>query len=312
MASIGFIGLGRMGMPMSARLVAAGHRLLGFDLSDAIRARFAEQGGEPVSSPEEAAAADVVILMLPDSAAVASVVADSGFSAAIRPETTIIDMGSSEPMATRALAGAMAERGVRFFDAPVSGGVRGAEDGKLTIMVGSPEDAFAALADLLSPLGRVVHAGEVGSGHAIKALNNLLSATHLMATNEAIRVGKNFGLDPKVMLDIINSSSGRSGSSEVKWPRFILNETYDSGFALRLMLKDMKIAVGLGEEVGAPMALGKDAEMLWEEAAAILPATADHTFVATWSGPVEGELPSRKPAAPEDYDRRDDHVTKSC
>jgi 3-hydroxyisobutyrate dehydrogenase len=131
-------------------------------------------------------------------------------------------------------------------------------------------------------MGRVVHAGPLGSGDAVKALNNLLSATHLWVTSEAMLVGERFGIDPEVMLSVFNGSSGRSGSTDNKWPNFILPGTYDSGFALRLMLKDMRIATDLARSTGLPSRLGEDAVRLWAEAAGELPASADHTEVARY------------------------------
>src|SRR5690606_18618830 len=180
--------------------------------------------------------------------------------------------GSSQPLSTKALAREAAERRIAFVDAPVSGGVGGAEQGTLTIMAGGAAEDLARVRPLLDVLGRrVVHAGPVGAGHALKAFNNLLSAAHLLATSEALLAGREFGLDPAIMLDAINTSSGRSGSTEVKWPEFILPGTYDSGFGLRLMLKDMRIAVELARAQGRPAELGAAAVELWERAARELP-----------------------------------------
>lgn len=280
--SVGFVGLGNMGLPMSRRLVEAGNTVLGYDVAEPARAALAEAGGTPVSELAEVAAADVLILMLPNSAVVEAVLGDPGLSAALRAGHVVVDMSSSEPAATRALAAALDEHGVHLVDAPVSGGVKGAVGGTLTVMVGGSPAVVDGILPVLEVLGRPVHAGPVGSGHAIKALNNLLSATHLWITSEAMIAGERFGLDPEVMLAIFNGSSGRSGSTENKWPNFILPGSYDSGFGLRLMLKDMRIAVGLAEQVGAPSVLGADAVALWAEAADGLPERADHTEVARW------------------------------
>jgi 3-hydroxyisobutyrate dehydrogenase len=191
-------------------------------------------------------------------------------------------MSSSEPNTTRRLAADLNGRGVALVDAPVSGGVKGAVAGTLTIMVGGTDDDVEKVTPLLLALGKPVRAGEVGAGHAVKALNNLLSATHLWVTSEVMEVGRRFGLEPEAMLTIFNGSSGRSGSTENKWPNFILPGTYDSGFGLGLMVKDMRIAVGLSEETGAPSRLGANAVDLWAEAADALGPTADHTEVARW------------------------------
>jgi 3-hydroxyisobutyrate dehydrogenase len=279
--TVGFVGLGNMGGPMAGRLVGAGHRVQGFDLAGAARHALADAGG--VAAPDLAGAvrgAGVVILMLPDSSAVESTVRDPGFT--VDAGTTVVDMSSSEPLRTRALADELAARAVTLLDAPVSGGVPRARTGELTIMAGGAPADLDRVRPLLASMGTLVHAGAVGSGHAVKALNNLLSATHLLVTSEAILAGERFGLDPATMLSIFNSSSGRSGSTENKWPNFILPGTFDSGFALRLMLKDMRIATDLADRVGTPGPLGHEAAALWARAAESLPPGADHTEVVTW------------------------------
>jgi 3-hydroxyisobutyrate dehydrogenase len=281
-ATIGFVGLGNMGLPMSARLVAAGATVVGFDPNPDARARFADAGGTPADALADLAGLSTVVLMLPGSAVVESVLVDQGLAASLAPSALVIDMSSSEPMRTRALGDRLAGHGARLVDAPVSGGVKGAVNGTLTIMVGGSEADAAEIEPLLAVLGRPRRVGPVGAGHALKALNNLLSAAHLLVTSEAVLVGERFGLEPAAMLDAINASSGRSGSTENKWPNFILPGTYDSGFAFGLMVKDMRIATALAHDLGMPIALGDAAVELWERAAEDLPATADHTEVARW------------------------------
>lgn len=277
---IAFIGLGRMGLPMALRLLDASRQVTGFDLAEPQRSSLAAAGGSIAETAADAVGqADVVVLMLPDSTAVESVLCSEPVRTALRADAIVVDMSSSEPGRTRRLA---AELPVPLLDAPVSGGVVRAETGSLTIMAGGPPDLVAGLADLLAPIGTVTRAGDVGAGHATKALNNLMSATHLLSASEAILAGQRFGLDPDVLLSIVNTSSGRSGSTEHKWPSFILPGTFDSGFALQLMVKDMRIALGLADSVGSATALSRRALELWEEAAAALPATADHTEVARW------------------------------
>jgi 3-hydroxyisobutyrate dehydrogenase len=277
---VGFVGLGRMGVPMAARLASGGFTVRGYDAVADARSRASAAGVPVVDSLDSAVDAEVVVLMLPDSSVVQAVVSDASF--ALRPGTLLVDMGSSEPMATRALGESFAEAGVRMVDAPVSGGVKGAEEGRLTIMAGGSAEDVEAARPLLSLLGKVVHAGPLGAGDAAKALNNLLSATHLWVTSEAILVGQRFGIDPEVLLSVFNGSSGRSGSTENKWPNFILPGGYDSGFALRLMLKDMRIATDLARSCGLPSRLGEDAVRLWAEAAEGLDPAADHTEVARY------------------------------
>jgi len=279
--TVGFVGLGNMGGPMSARLVRAGFRVNGFDPAPGARDALTEAGGTAVPNLAGAVAgAATVVLMLPNSDIVSATVRDEGFVAG--PGTVVVDMSSSEPLRTRELAAELKERGVTLVDAPVSGGVTRARAGTLTIMTGGDPADLARVSPVLSAMGTTARAGDVGSGHAVKALNNLLSATHLLVTSEAMLAGEKFGLDPEVMLEIFNRSSGRSGSTENKWPNFILPGTFDSGFGLRLMLKDMGIAVGLAEQVGTPDPLGRAATELWARAAEALEAGADHTEIVNW------------------------------
>lgn len=279
---VGFVGLGNMGIPMAARLHAVGLRVVGFDVSDAANDKARAQGLETGGLGEVGGAATLLICMLPSSDVVEEVLGAPELRGALRPGTLVIDMSSSEPLRTRALAQKLADDGIELIDAPVSGGVRGAEAGTLTIMIGGEASAAERARPVLQHMGRVVLAGPVGAGHAIKALNNLLSATHLWATSEAMLAGQRFGLDPEVMLSIFNTSSGRSGSTEVKWPSYIVPRTFNSGFALGLMLKDMRIAAALIEVTGVPGPLGAEAVELWARAAADLPVDADHTEVARW------------------------------
>jgi 3-hydroxyisobutyrate dehydrogenase len=278
--AVGFVGLGRMGQPMVRRLVAAGVDVRGYDAAPRPELAGAVTLVEKVT--QVADGVPVVILMLPDSNVVESVLHLGGLLDALAPGSLLVDMGSSEPLRTRALAQEVATRGAVLVDAPVSGGVSGATAGTMTIMAGGPDDAVASLTPLLGVLGRVRHVGPVGAGHALKALNNLMSAAHLLASSEALLAGQRFGLDPAVMLDVVNGSSGRSGSTENKWPNFVLPGTFDAGFAIGLMLKDIRIALGLAEATGTPSALAARTVELWAEAAAALGPDADHTEIVRW------------------------------
>ena len=284
--TVGFVGLGNMGEPMVRRLATAGYEVRAYDVADQARARLSGTAGVTVTkTPAEVAeGADAVILMLPDSNVVEQVLLDDGLLDRVRPPTLVADMSSSEPARTRALAERAASRGITLVDAPVSGGVVGARTGSLTIMTGGPADALEVLGPVLGVLGaRTVHAGDIpGAGHAIKALNNLMSAAHLLASSEAMLAGRAFGLDPAVMLDIVNTSSGRSGSTQNKWPNYILPGTFDSGFSIAFMVKDMKIAVQLAEAAGTPAPLSRAAVAAWATADAEMPAGADHTEIARW------------------------------
>jgi len=281
-ATVGFVGLGKMGGPMATRLAEAGYQVQGYDVSEQAVRSWAEraEGARPAASLDAAAAeAAAVILMLPDSAVVRSVL--DGL--VLAPGTVIVDMSSSEPLVTRELAAEIARAGATLVDAPVSGGVTGAVSGRLTIMAGGAPADIERVRPLLDVLGaRVVHCGDVGAGHAVKALNNLLSATHLLVTSEAMTAAAGFGLDVPTVLAAINTSSGRSGSTENKWPNFIVPRTFDSGFSLRLMLKDLRIALGVAEAAGTPAALSAAAASLWAEAAQVFSPDADHTEIARW------------------------------
>ena len=278
---IGFVGLGHMGVPMTRRLVAAGHDVRGYDTSAEARERV---GAAAVESLADAAdGAEVVVLMLAASDVVRGVVLDDGLLDAIEPGALVVDMGSSDPTQTRELAAAAGSHGIGYVDAPVSGAVVGAEAGTLTIMFGGTAEELARCEPFLAALGKkIVHAGPVGAGHALKALNNLLSATSFLITLEAIAAGARFGLDPKVMIDAINDSTGRSWSTEHKVPQFVEPRSFTSGFAMRLMVKDIRTARDLARSTGVPFTLGETSVAVWEQAAEALSEDADHTEIALW------------------------------
>ena len=259
LARVGFVGIGKMGAPMAARLHAAGHPLMVHDQRAASAQGFADahRGTALARTPADLATCDVVITMLPDSAAVEAVVLPSepadGLIAVLRKGSLVIDMSSSAPLRTRALAARLAEAGLDFLDAPVSGGVKRALDGTLAIMVGGDAAVFESQRALLGCMGRTItHVGPAGAGHAMKALNNYVSAAGLVATVEALHAGRRFGLDPALMTDVLNGSTGRNNTTENKVKAFMLSGRYDSGFALALMAKDLGIAMNTLAEHGVP------------------------------------------------------------
>jgi 3-hydroxyisobutyrate dehydrogenase len=214
---------------------------------------------------------------------------DTGLITLLRPGTVVIDMSSSAPLRTRALAARLAAAGLRFLDAPVSGGVKRALDGSLAIMVGGDAAVFESQRTLLGWMGRTLtHVGAAGAGHAMKALNNYVSAAGLVATVEALHAGRRFGLDPAVMTDVLNGSTGRNNTTENKVKPFMISGRYDSGFSLALMAKDLGIAMTLADDVGIPMRLGGLVRTLWDEAAGELGTAADHTEMHRWLTPREG------------------------
>jgi 3-hydroxyisobutyrate dehydrogenase len=283
-----FVGLGAMGTPMATALARAGHRLLLRDVDEArAQALAAELGAQAVAGAEltaAAAQASVVVLMLPDTPAVEAVLLGEHYLLGhLTPGTTVVDMSSSRPTSTVALAARADQAGIAFLDAPVSGGVAKARDASLAIMVGGSEEAFARVQPLLAAMGgEVTRVGGPGAGHAMKALNNLLSAIGLAAASEVLAVGANFGLEPQVMLDVLNSSTGRNHATEVKMERFVLSRAFDSGFALRLMVKDLRTALELAHETGTPVPLSAGALEEWTAAGRTLGPDADHTSIAAY------------------------------
>jgi 3-hydroxyisobutyrate dehydrogenase len=263
--TIAFIGLGQMGRPMSAHLEKAGFTLRSYDLNGR---------GNCASAAEAARGADVFLTMLPDGRAVREAV----FAAGLSRGMLVLDMSSSDPVGTRALGEELAARGVNLVDAPVSGGVKRALDASLAIMAGGEAALIERVRPLLEKMGsKIFLTGPLGSGHAMKALNNYVSAAGLAATCEALAAGARFGLDPAVMTDILNSSSGRTNTSEVKVKTFMLNGAFNSGFSTALMVKDVATAVSLAEAMGFEAPLAHRCVELWKDAAARLGGGADHT-----------------------------------
>lgn len=281
-ATVGFIGLGRMGGPMAGRLLAAGFPLLAYDVNPAALAAAAARGATPAASPAAVAAgAGIIITMLPHAAAVEqAVLGPGGVAAGARPGALLLDMSSSSPALTRRLAAQLADQGVEMLDAPVSGGVRGAEAGTLAIMVGGSAAAFARAQPVLGALGQNIrHVGGPGAGHALKAINNLLSATHLWSACEALVIGTRAGLDPQVMMEVINASTGRSGSTEVKLPRWVIPRRFEAGFTTELMYKDICTALDLARDVQVPAVLSALVRELWGAAVARGDGARDHTAI---------------------------------
>lgn len=286
--SVLFVGLGAMGRPMAGRLREADLSLIVADADAELARRVATEIGAiavPTGGIAEAAAGvDRLVLMLPDSGVVEEVLLGSGgLLDALRPGSLVVDMSSCRPASTVMLAARARERDVAFVDAPVSGGVGRAATGELSIMAGATDDDFAAVLPLLEQMGKdVTHVGPPGAGHAMKALNNLLSAIGLVAASEVLSVGSAFGLDPRTMLQVLNGSTGRNHATEVKMEKFVLSRAFDSGFSLRLMVKDLRTALDLAHETGTPVPLGAGALEECVAAFRMLGEGADHTEVAAY------------------------------
>jgi 3-hydroxyisobutyrate dehydrogenase len=282
-ATVLFVGLGTMGRPMARNLARSGVRLL---LSDVDTARTqelaAELSGTAAADPAAVAGeADVAILMLPNSAIVRGVL-EGGLLAALPAGALVVDMSSSQPEVTTELAELAAGHGVELVDAPVSGGEARAVTGELSIMVGGAAESVERARPLLAAMGTSITAtGPVGTAHAMKALNNLLSAIGLAAASEVLAIGAKFGLEPEVMLTVLNGSTGRNHATEVKMERFVLSRRFDSGFALDLMVKDLSIALSIAREAGVSAPIAGAAVQTWIGARTMLADhRADHTEVA--------------------------------
>jgi 3-hydroxyisobutyrate dehydrogenase len=278
-AAVTVIGLGNMGVPMAACLLKAGFPVTGFDLSEAARAKFQAAGGRVAATLSDAVkTADVVITLLPDGKIVRAVL--EPLKKGFKPGAVIVDMSSSDPIGTQELGSSLIAAGFKFIDAPISGGVKRATDGTLSIMVGGDGATIDRLDALLSAMGKsIFRTGKLGSGHAMKALNNYVSAAGLIAAVEATRIGEKFGLDPNLMADVLNASTGRNNTTEVKLKQYIISKTFNAGFPLKLMAKDVRTADNLGHAMGVPIPLADVCADLWDGAAMSLGDKADHTAI---------------------------------
>ena len=282
---VGFVGLGNMGTPMAGHLVSAGYSLVVADANSAALDRFCDRVRcERMSSLHDMGeSCPLVITMLPDGNAVQQVLLGTqGTVSALAPGSVVLDMSSSAPVGTRELQQRLAKSGVWLVDAPVSGGVKRAVEGKLAIMAGGDTDAIARCQQVFAALGQVFITGVSGSGHALKALNNYLSAIALAATAEAMLAGQKFGIDPKIMLDVLNHSTGRNTATEQKYPAYVLPRSFDSGFALGLMAKDLRIALGLTEAVATAAPLLRECSQMWTSAERRLGFAADNTEIVRY------------------------------
>lgn len=270
--NIGFIGIGAMGKPMAQNLLQSAEvQLYIYDVNAAAMSDLAAQGATVCLSPRElAAAAAVIIMMLPNAAIVESTLTgELGVLAGCKAGQTIIDMSSVAAGSTQKMAALAQARGVAYIDAPVSGGVAGAAAGSLTIMVGGETAVVQSVLPLLNRLGKKIHhVGPSGAGDAMKVVNNLLLGINMAAVAEALVLGAKSGLDPRVMLEIIRESSGRSYALEAKGEKFILNNHFTAGFAIDLEYKDLELAMETAKSLAVPLPVGASAQQVFAMARA--------------------------------------------
>lgn len=282
--AVAFIGLGRMGAPMAGNLLRAGFAVSGFDLDASAAPALAGHAGfvRFDSAVGTVRTADLVILMLPDSRAVDGLLwhGRPALAEALAPATLVVDMGSSDPLHSRDNAARLQSTGRGFIDAPVSGGVKRAVDATLAIMAGGPAELVERARPALQAMGKtVVHVGPAGAGHAVKALNNYVSAAGLIAVAEALVAADAFGLDPHLVNRVFNASTGRNNSTENKVENFMLSGSYDSGFALALMRKDVQTAADFIDAMGSPGEFARACLAVARAAEGALATGADHTAV---------------------------------
>lgn len=296
---VGFIGVGKMGAPMARRLLEHGCDLFIRDVDDAAVLPFKGRARVTIcGSPREVAEqTPVVLLSLPLPRTLEEVVLGAGGIAAAGPGRCVIDLSTSGVKASRAVASALKERGIAFLDAPVSGGVPGAEKGSLSVMVAGDSALYATWKPLLSIIGKnVFYVGaDPGLGQAMKLVNNMLSATALVATSEAMAVATKAGIPPAIALDILNVSSGRNSATQDKFPKDVITGTFNYGFATRLMLKDVKLFEELAEELAVPTLVCEAVVNVWRIAVAQGLGDRDFTAAAQlferWAG-VEIRAPA--------------------
>lgn len=266
MKTVGVIGLGNMGRGMALSLKKGGYDVLGYDAAPGVVDKLAEQGvSGRASIADIARESDVLILSLPTSAVVEEVVlGPGGVAAHAKPGLIVVDTTTADPASTRKVAAALAQVKVGLVDGPVSGGPKGAATATMTMVLGGADADIAAVEPILSVISaKRVHVGPVGSGHVTKIINNLLTGVHLLATSEAVRVAQAVGVDPEKLVEALNGGSGRNSATLTNYPTWVFNGKFDSGFTMKLMRKDVRLAMALLDGIDANAPIAKEAGRLW-------------------------------------------------
>lgn len=286
----GFVGVGRMGGPMATRLLKDGRKVCVFDRSETAVEELVALGAQKAGSATEVASvAKTVFLSLPNPEIVQAVVlGKDGISEGTQVKR-VVDFSTIGPRMAGLLAKALGEREIAYADAPVSGGIAGATNGTLAVMVSCPNAVFAEIESVLKTFGKVFHLGEgAGQAQTMKLANNLLAAAAIAISSEAMVMGVKAGLDPRLMLDIINAGSGRNSATQDKFPRSVLPGTFDFGFATGLSYKDVRLCVDEAESLGVPMIVGAAVREMLAVTNAVYGADSDFTsicrLVESWGG----------------------------
>jgi 3-hydroxyisobutyrate dehydrogenase-like beta-hydroxyacid dehydrogenase len=282
MSECGFIGLGRMGGAMARRLIKAGHGVVVYDADATTAAALAADGAKLASSAQAVAdAAGTVFLSLPNPQIVADVVLGAQGIRQGRAIEVCVDLSTSGPDTAVKLAAGLAERNIASLEAPVSGGIKGAREGTLSLMVSGPPATWERVRPLLEVFGKPFFMGaNPGAGQTMKLVNNLLGACAIAITAEGMTLGIKAGLDPARMIEVLNVSSGRSSATQDKWPRSVLPRTFDFGFASGLCLKDIRLGLAAAESLGVPLGVGSAVCDLLQRTVSSLGADSDFTAMA--------------------------------
>ena len=255
---IGFIGIGNIGTPMSLNVLRAGYPLVVYDARRPQLEPLLKEGAEEAASPKDVASrCKTILLSLPNSPIVEQVtLGENGIAEGAAPDTVVVDLTSGNPPHSASICARLAEKGIHFIDAGVSGGIPGAEAATLGVMIGGDGEVFERARPVLEKIGtKLFHMGPIGAGHMTKALNNFLGATNLAAASEALVVATKAGLDPEKVVAAFNASSGRSRATEERIPNFVLKGdfSYRGGMAMELIVKDVATACSIGKDQEVPM-----------------------------------------------------------
>lgn len=278
-ATIGFVGIGKMGLPMASRLVAEGFNIVASDVRREAVAEIVKRGARDGGTPAEVASTcETVFVSLPTPDIVRQVLLGPGGLASGSKRRIVVDLSTTGPTNAQAIHAELEKKGVIQIDAPVSGGIRGAERGTLAVMVSGPKAECDRLEPAFKIIGKYFYIGpKPGTGQMMKLANNLLSATNLAAAMEVVVLGVKAGLDANVMVEVLNASSGRNTATEDKFPRAILPRSFDFGFGMGLMAKDVNLACAEAEKLGVPTWIGNATKQLWNYGVAEAGFDADFT-----------------------------------